>query len=164
MSVLSLIAALDDGGLIGRNGDLPWRLPNDLKHFKALTLGKTVLMGRKTWDSLGRPLPQRDNWVLTRDAAFHAEGARAFTSLDDALAAHAANGGGELMVIGGGELYRQTLPRAQRLYLTRVQARLDGDAWFPAFEARDWRETAHEDHAADDRHAYAYRFITLERV
>lgn len=158
---LSLIAAFDEGRLIGRNGELPWRLPNDLKHFKALTLGKTILMGRKTWDSLGRPLPQRDNWVLTRDPTFQAEGARAFVSLDAALAAHP---GGELMVIGGGELYRQTLPLARTLYLTRVQARLQGDAWFPDLDPAQWRETAREDHVVDERHAYAYSFVTLERV
>ena len=159
--MLSLIVACDENRLIGRGGGLPWRLPNDLKHFKALTLGKTVLMGRKTWDSLGRPLPQRDNWVLTRDAAFAAPGARVFTALDQALAAHPA---GELMVIGGAELYRQTLPQAQRLYLTRVHTREQGDTWFPAYDTARFHETAREDHPADERHAYPYSFVTLERL
>ena len=157
---ISLIVACDDHRLIGRDGALPWRLPNDLKHFKALTLGKTVLMGRKTWDSLGRPLPQRNNWVLTRDAAFCADGARAFGTLPQALAAHRE---GELMVIGGAELYRQTLPLAQRLYLTRVHASVEGDTWFPDFDATQFVETAREDHPADERHAFAYSFVTLER-
>lgn len=161
MKRISLIVALDDRNLIGRGGDLPWRLPNDLKHFKATTLGKTVLMGRKTWDSLGRPLPGRDNWVVSRDPAFLPAGARAFRDLESALAAHA---GGELMVIGGGEIYRQTLPLADRLYLTRVHAQVEGDAWFPAFDPAAFVEIAREDHPADERHAHAYSFLTLERV
>lgn len=158
---LSLIVAMDRGHLIGRDGDLPWRLPNDLKHFKRLTLGKTVLMGRKTWDSLGRPLPERQNWVLTRDVTFAPEGARVFHDLDAALAAH---GAGELMVIGGAELYRQTLPRASRLYITEVDARLDGDTHFPPFDRAAWRELSSEAQPADERHAYPYRFTALERI
>lgn len=161
-SRISLVVAMDQNRLIGKQGQLPWRLPDDLKHFKALTLGKIVLMGRKTWDSLGRPLPQRENWVLTRDPEFRAEGARAFHTLDQALfAAKPA----ELMVIGGGELYRQILPLAQRLYLTEVQARLEGgDAWFPPLDRSVWRETEAETHPADERHVYPFRFVTLERV
>lgn len=158
--MISLVVAMDRNGLIGRDGDLPWRLPNDLKHFKRLTVGKTVLMGRKTWISLGRPLPDRDNWVLTRDPQFAAEGCRVFHRLEDALAAHA---GDELMVIGGAELYRQTLPLAQRLYVTEVDARLEGDTHFPALDATQWRQVSDESHAADDRHAYAYSFKLLER-
>lgn len=162
MTVLSLIAAMDENRLIGRNGALPWRLPADLQHFKALTLGKTVLMGRKTWDSLGRPLPQRDNWVLTRDRSFAAAGARVFHALDEALAAAPA---GELMVMGGGELYAQTLPQARRLYLTRVHTRVgDGDAWFPSWDPGDWRLTSEAAHSADERHAWPYCFQTWERV
>ncbi len=158
---LSLIVAMDRTRLIGREGDLPWRLPNDLKHFKRLTLGKTVLMGRKTWVSLGRPLPERENWVLTRDADFVATGGRVFRSLDAALKAAAD---GELMVIGGAELYRQTLPLAQRIYLTEVDAALQGDTYFPALDPQAWREVACETHPADERHPYAYRFKQLERV
>ncbi len=195
--MISLIVAMDRNRLIGRNGELPWRLPNDLKHFKRTTLGKTVLMGRKTWDSLGRPLPERENWVLTRDAGFAAEGARVFHDLDTALAAHAAErpaplsltppsappmvppspaererdigrpaadlGSGELMVIGGAELYRQVLPKATRLYLTEVDAAVDGDAWFPLFDRTQWRAVHEESHQPDERHAWPYRFLTLER-
>lgn len=161
---LSLIVAMDRNRLIGRNGSLPWRLPNDLAHFRRLTLGKTILMGRRTWDSLGRPLPGRDNWVLTRDPAFAPAGARVFASVDAALDAHA---NGELMVIGGAELYRQTLASAQRLYLTQVLAALAptdaNDVHFPEFDATAFREIGREDHAADERHAYPYRFLTLER-
>ena len=152
---------MDEGGLIGRDNALPWRLPEDLKHFKRLTLGKTVLMGRKTWDSLGKPLPERQNWVLSRDPSFKPAGARVFASLEAALAAH---GGGELMVIGGAELFRLALPLARRIYLTRVHARLDGDVRFPPFDAKAFRETARDARPADERHAWPYTFLTLERV
>lgn len=157
---LTLIAALAANRTIGRDGDLPWRLPDDLKRFKRLTVGKTVLMGRKTWDSLGRPLPDRDNWVLSRDPAFKPAGATVFATLDQAL--NAAQGRA-LMVIGGAQLYRQTLPLASRLELTEVQAEVDGDTWFPAFDLADWIETAAEPHVADERHPLPFRFVTLDR-
>lgn len=152
---------MDRQRLIGRDGDLPWRLPNDLKHFKRHTLGKTVLMGRKTWVSLGRPLPERENWVLTRDAGFVAPGARVFADLDAALAEHR---NGELMVIGGAQLYRQTLPLAQRIYLTEVDAVVDGDTHFPAIDRSQWREVSRESFPADERHAHGYAFVELERI
>lgn len=159
-SPLVLIAALAQNRVIGRDGDLPWRLPDDLKRFKRLTVGKTVLMGRKTWVSLGRPLPDRENWVLTRDPAFVAPGATVFGTLDQAL--NAAQGR-ELVVIGGAELYRQTLPFATRLELTDVLAEVAGDTYFPSLDDTQWRQTAVEDHAADDRHALPFRFVTLVR-
>lgn len=162
LAPLSLIVAHDDTLLIGRDGDLPWRLPNDLKHFKALTLGQTVLMGRKTWESLPRrPLPGRDNRVLTRDAHYQAEGAAVFTELAAALTAPAT---GELLVIGGAALYALCLPLATRLYITQVHARGVGDTYFPAYRASDFRETARETHLADALHAMPYSFVTLERV
>jgi len=159
--MLTLIAALAQNRVIGRDGDLPWRLPDDLKRFKRLTVGKIVLMGRKTWVSLGRPLPDRDNWVLSRDPAFKPVGATVFASLDQAL--NAAQGR-ELMVIGGAELYRQTLSMATRLELTEVQAEVDGDTWFPALDPAEWIEVAAESHAADERHALPFRFVTLDRT
>lgn len=152
---------MDEDGIIGRDGQLPWRLPEDLKHFRRLTLGKTVLMGRKTWDSLGKPLEGRRNWVLSRDAAFRPAGAEVFAALELALAAH---GPGELVVIGGAELYRQVLPMARKIHLTRVHARVTGDTRFPPWNAADFRQTAVADHPADARHAHAYSFITLERA
>jgi dihydrofolate reductase len=152
---------MDEGRLIGVGGKLPWRLPNDLMHFKAVTMGKIVLMGRKTWDSLGRPLPGRENWVLSRDVSFRGVGAHRFVSLDTALR---KAGERDVMIIGGADLYRQTIPLAQRIHLTRVHARLSGDTWFPEIDAKAWRETSREDHAADAQHAHAYSFITLERV
>lgn len=160
MTTISLVVAMDESRLIGVDGGLPWKLSNDLKHFKRLTVGKIVLMGRKTWDSLGRPLPDRENWVLTRDASFKSQGACVFGTLDDTLA---AAGDRELMVIGGAELYREVLPIANRIHLTRVHAKLTGDTWFPELDAAAWQETAREDHPADDRHAHAYSFITLQR-
>ena len=157
---ISLVVAMDEGDVIGRDGALPWRLPEDLRHFRRLTLGKTVLMGRKTWQSLGKPLEGRRNWVLSRDPAFRPVGAEVFATLNQALAAHP---GGELVVIGGAELYRQVLPRARTIHLTRVHARVDGDTTFPDWSPSDFRRTAVEHHAADDRHPHAYSFITLER-
>jgi dihydrofolate reductase len=157
---LTLIAALAANRVIGRDGDLPWRLPDDLKRFKRLTVGKTVLMGRKTWDSLGRPLPDRDNWVLSREALFKSAGATVFASLDQALN---AGQGRELVVIGGADLYRQTLGFATRLELTEVQAEVDGDTWFPEIDPAAWIETASEAHPADARHALPFRFVTLDR-
>lgn len=159
-----LIVALDENGLIGRGNTLPWRLPDDLAHFKRLTLGKIVLMGRKTWDSLGRPLPGRDNWVLSRDPAFSAVGARRFGTLNEALEAAR---GRELMVIGGAELYRQALPYCASLYLTEVQTRIApagaGDVHFPAFDRSAYHVTSREVHPADERHAYPYHFVRLDR-
>ncbi|MDO9453490.1 MAG: dihydrofolate reductase [Stagnimonas sp.] len=159
---LNLIVAHDETLLIGRDGDLPWRLPNDLKHFKALTLGQTVLMGRKTWESLPRrPLPGRENRVLTRDAQYQAEGATVFTALDAALGAPPQ---GALFVIGGAALYALCLPRAQRLHITVVHDRADGDTYFPPYAVSEYREIAREDHPADATHRVAYSFVTLERL
>jgi dihydrofolate reductase len=157
--LIVLIAALADNGVIGRDGALPWRLPEDLKRFRRLTMGQTLLMGRKTFESLGKPLDGRDNWVLTRDPAFAPPGVRVFHSLADALHAAPAT----LYIIGGAELYAQTLPSAHRLELTRVHAAVEGDARFPDFDAAAWREAGREDHAADARHAFPYSFVTLER-
>jgi len=151
---------MDERRLIGAHGKLPWRLPNDLLHFKALTVGKIVLMGRKTWQSLSRPLPQRENWVLSRDLSFRATGASRFVNLDTALR---KAGDREVMVIGGAEIYRQCMSRADRIELTQVHGKLEGDTWFPEIPALEWREVAREDHPADERHPYAYSFVRLER-
>jgi dihydrofolate reductase len=158
-SELILVAAIADNGVIGRGGTMPWRLPEDLKRFRRLTWGKTVLMGRRTFESLGRPLPGRENWVLSRARDFAPPGVRVFRDLAAALDAAPA----ELYVIGGSELYRQTLPLARCLELTEVHAALEGDTYFPPFDRRCWRETAREDHPADARHAYPYSFVRLIR-
>jgi dihydrofolate reductase len=162
MSTLTLIAAIGTNGVIGVAGGLPWRLPADLQHFKALTLGKPVLMGRRTWESLGRPLPGRRNLVVTRQAGFAAPGAEVFATVEAALAAAAEQP--EVMVIGGGELYSQLLPQADVLELTEVAATLAGDAFFPAFDPAVWPEVSREAHAADERHAYAYTFVRRIRL
>jgi len=159
--MLSLIVAVGEHNEIGQGGKMPWHLPADLKHFKALTLGKPVLMGRRTFEAIGKPLPGRRNIVVTRNAAYRAAGCEMANSLTDALVL--ASGVPEIMLIGGGELYREALPRAQRIYLTRVHAHFDADTFFPALDPADWRETAHTDQEADERNPYAYSFLTLER-
>ncbi|HHM9105211.1 dihydrofolate reductase [Pseudomonas aeruginosa] len=163
---LAMIAALGENRAIGIDNRLPWRLPADLKHFKAMTLGKPVIMGRKTWDSLGRPLPGRLNLVVSRQAGLALEGAEVFASLDAALArAEAwaqAEDADELMLIGGAQLYAEALPRAARLYLTRVSLAPEGDAFFPEIDGAAWRLASSIEHAAaDDTPAYAFEVWEL---
>ena len=156
---VSLIAALDRRFAIGRGNALPWHLPDDLRHFKALTLGKPVLMGRRTAESLGRALPKRRNLVLTRGGAAPFDGMQAVASLEEALAI-AAREGDELCVIGGGEVYALALPRATCLHLTHVDTVVEGaDAFFPRFDPAAWRETARVPHPADASHAFAFQAV-----
>jgi dihydrofolate reductase len=160
--MLSLIAALDRQRLIGAGGALPWRLPEDLRRFKALTLGKPVLMGRKTWDSLGRPLPGRRNLVITRQPGWQAAGADAAASLEAALTM--CTDAPEIMVIGGAEIYRLALPLAQRLYLTEIDAVFTGDAWFPELERTRWRESARATQFTAGPPPLAYAFVQYDRM
>jgi dihydrofolate reductase len=156
--IVSLVLAMAENGVIGKNGALPWRIPEDMHHFKALTMGKPCIMGRKTWDSLPKkPLPGRANIVVTRDRNFRDEGAIVAHSLDDALAR--ADNAAEIAIIGGAEIYAAALPRATRIYLTEVHAAFDGDASMPPFDRTIWRETSRENHAGDP----SYSFVTLER-
>ena len=158
---LVLVAALDRNGAIGKGNALPWHLPDDLKRFKALTLGKTLLMGRRTAESLGRALPKRTNLVLTRSGFVPFEGMRAVGTLDEA---RAIAGDGELMVIGGGEIYALTLPMATRLHLTHVDTAVEAaDAFFPAFDRDAWRVESREAHAADATHSFSFEFVDYER-
>lgn len=159
---ISLIAAMAENRVIGRDNSLPWRLPADLKHFKALTIGKPIVMGRKTWESLPGLLPDRHHIVITGNESYRAEGCSVVHSVEEALAA--AGDAPEVMVVGGAAFYQQMLPLAQRLYLTLVQAEVEGDAWFPAYDADNWRELEREHHTADERNPYAYTFLTLQRV
>jgi len=156
--IVSLVLAMAENGVIGKNGALPWRIPEDMRHFKALTIGKPCIMGRKTWDSLPKkPLPGRANIVVTRDRNFHAESAIVAHSFDDALAR--ADNAEEIAIIGGAEIYAAALPRANRIYLTEVHAAFDGDAFMPPFDPTIWHETARENHAGDP----SYSFVTLAR-
>ncbi|HHM04346.1 MAG TPA: type 3 dihydrofolate reductase [Gammaproteobacteria bacterium] len=162
MSHIALIAAMGENRVIGLENRLPWHLPADMAWFRRHTLGKPVLMGRKTFESIGRPLPGRCNIVVSRDPAFHPEGVLVAPDIEKALGA--AGSSGEVMVIGGASFYRQLLPRAQRLYLTLVHGRFDGDAFFPEYRAQDWREIFHADHEADDDNPWSYSFLILTRV
>ncbi len=156
-----LVVAVADNGVIGRDGTLPWHLPDDLKFFKAVTMGKPLLMGRRTFESIGKPLPGRRNLVLTRGAAAFPAGVEAVASIDAALALLPDTP--ELCVIGGATLFAQTLPLARRLYLTEVHGAVAGDVHFPHWDRADWRETERREHPADERHLYAMSFVTLER-
>lgn len=160
MRAIALIAALDRNRAIGRDNALPWHLPDDLKRFKALTLGKTILMGRRTAQSLGRALPKRNNLVLTRSGRAPFDGMTAVASLDEALA-H----GDTLCVIGGAEIYALTLPRATHLHLTWIDTAIDAaDTWFPPFDTAGWRETGRIPHTADAAHAFAFDFVDYARA
>ncbi|MCW0453459.1 Dihydrofolate reductase type 3 [Xanthomonas sacchari] len=161
---LSLIAALDRANAIGRDNDLPWRLPDDLKRFKALTLGKPVLMGRKTAQSLGRALPGRLNLVMTRSGQVPFADMQPVASLQAAIDAARAAGAAELAVIGGGDIFALTLPLADVLYLTHVDTVVDGaDAHFPAFDPAQWEVVARQAHPVDARHALAFEFVDYRR-
>lgn len=157
-----LVVAVARGGVIGRDGALPWHLPADLAHFKRLTLGHAVIMGRATFESIGKPLPQRLNIVLSRQQDFTPPGVQVVVSLADACALAAAHGG-PAMVIGGGKVYAQALANAQRIELTQVHADVAGDTHFPPL-GPDWREVAREDHPADARNEHAYSFVTYRRA
>lgn len=164
---LAIIVAASENGVIGRNNALPWHLPGDLQYFKRVTMGKPILMGRKTFESIGRPLPGRTNVVITRNPDFSAEGIRVVESLAAALRLAEdialVDGVEELVVIGGAEIYREALPLAQRLYLTEVHASIEGDAWLPEIDWADWREVQRERHAAEGNNPYDYSFVVYER-
>lgn len=162
MGRIAIIAAVAENRVIGIDNVLPWRLPDDLKHFRRLTTGHHVLMGRKNYESIGGPLADRTNLVLTRNSGYSAPGCRVVTSIEQAL--EIARDDPETFVIGGADVYAQTLDRADRMYLTLVHAVVEGDTLFPAFEANQWAELERDDHDADARHAHAYSLVTLERT
>lgn len=165
---LAMMAAKASNNVIGRDNKLPWYLPNDLKYFKQVTLGKPIVMGRNTWESLKRPLPGRTNIVISRQADYVAEGAKVVGTLDEALelAGHVAHidGQDELVVIGGAQIYALALPRAERLYLTEVHADVPGDTYFPAVDAAQWREIGRDDFQAKGPNPYDYSFVVYERA
>ncbi len=159
--MISLIVAASTNNVIGADGDLPWKLRDDLKRFKRLTMGKPIVMGRRTWESLGRPLPGRQNIVLTRQTDFVADGCEVVAS--PAAALSVAGKAPEIMIIGGSQVYELFLPKALRLYLTRVQAVVDGDAFFPDFDEDAWHLVDSEAHPADANNEIAFEFKTYER-
>ena len=158
---ISIIVAASANGVIGAGGELPWHLPDDFRYFRQVTMGKPVVMGRRTWESIGKPLPGRRNIVVTRQPGFEAEGASVVDSPQAAVAA--AEGAGELMVIGGGEIYRRFLPNAATVYMTLVRANVEGDTHFPPLDEREWALESRERHAADERHAFDFEFQVYGR-
>ena len=152
---------MDRNGLIGKNNQLPWHLPADLKHFKQVTMGKPVIMGRKTFESIGKPLPGRVNIVLTSRTMYQSPGCIVANSLDAAI--EAAGPVSEVMIIGGAALYKDALPRVDRIYLTEVQAELEGDTWFPSLNESEWVVVQQTEHSADETNPYGYVFKTLDR-
>ena len=161
-SRLSLIVAMAKNRVIGVKGAIPWHLPNELRLFKTLTMGHHIIMGRKTWDSIGKPLPGRESVVVTRQPRFQAPGALTVHSLDEAIAA--ARGDSEIFVIGGSEIFAEALPRADRIYLTTVDAAPEGDTYMPGFDPDEWREVSSQWHGRDEHHAYGYRHAIHERI
>jgi dihydrofolate reductase len=167
MTCISVIVAVADNGVIGRNNALPWQLPEDLRYFKRVTMGKPIVMGRKTFESIGRPLPGRTNIVISRAPGFAAAGVEVAASLDAALQLAAPAAGpadqAEVIVIGGAEIYALAIPRAHRLYVTEVHAEPEGDAWLPSVAWDDWVEIQRQDHRLDGKNSCDYSFVVYER-
>jgi dihydrofolate reductase len=162
--IISLIVAASTNNAIGKNDQLPWHLPNDLKFFKNTTWGMPVIMGRKTFESVNKPLPGRFNYVVTRQQGWTAEGVNVASDITAAIKQAEGTNCKELFIIGGGEIYRQSMDIADKIYITRVQADLDGDVFFPEIDESKWQLTANRDLPADAKHAYAYSFQTWERI
>ncbi len=158
---LSIIVAMDDNQLIGKDNALPWHLPADLGYFKKTTTGKTVLMGRKTYESIGFPLPNRRNVVVSRNTDFEAQGCEVVGSIDAAL--ELSKDDDEVMVMGGASFYEQMLPSADRLYITQIEGEYEGDAHFPKFDRSEFREISRESHTPDEKNPHTYHFTILER-
>ncbi len=159
---LSLIVAMDNNCVIGNKDDLPWRLSSDLQHFKATTMGKPIVMGRKTHESIGRPLPGRENIVLTRLQDYQAEGCTVLNSIDT-LFEHCKDID-EVMITGGAEIYKQAFDHVSRMYITEVHAEVEGDTYFPEFNREEWKEISRENHTADEKNEYDYSFVVLEHM
>jgi len=160
---ISLIVAAAQNGVIGRNNQLIWRLPDDLKQFKRLTTGHPIIMGRKTFDSIGKPLPNRTSIVITRSKEWSLEGVLDVNSIKEAIEVAKQTGTEEVFVIGGAEIYRLILPLADKIYLTEVQADFEGDAWFKISDIENWREVSRTPHPTDEKHAVAFDFVELVR-
>jgi dihydrofolate reductase len=162
MTIISGVVAIAENRVMGKNNQLPWHLPADLRHFKNVTMGKPILMGRKTYESIGKPLPGRCNVIITSDETYHAPGCVVATCIDNAFAA--VSDSEEICIIGGAGLFQQTLPQIQCLYLTIIHHPFDGDTFFPELDWSEWKEIQREDHQPDDSNRYAYSFLTLLRI
>ena len=160
--IRTLVLAMARNRVIGRDNQLPWRLPDEIAYFKKVTMGHPIVMGRRTYESIGKPLPGRMNIVVTRNRGFAAPGCTVVGSLDEAW--RAAGDADEVCVIGGTSLFRESLPIADRIHLTEVEAEVPGDTYFPEFDRTQWRETEIERHPADARHAYPFRILRLDRT
>ncbi len=161
---LSLIAAMDKNRVIGADNQLPWHLPADMRHFRETTLGNAVIMGRKTYESIGKPLPKRDNFVLTRNEAFSAEGITVCHSVNAVIEAAAKSESDEVFVIGGGVIYEIFLSQADKLYLTFVDAEVNGDTYFPEVDWTQWQEDDRREISADSKNRYSYAIVTYSRI
>lgn len=161
--LISLIAAATENNVIGKNNDLPWNLPDDMRYFVQTTKGHHILMGRKNLESFGKLLPNRTNIVLTSQKDFSWEDAVIKNNLEEAIQFAIDKGENELMVIGGGEIYQQVLPQANRIYLTRIHTELDGDTYFPELDMKEWNEISSKYHPKDEKHAYDFTFKVFER-
>lgn len=160
---ISIIVAMDEGRVIGNEGGMPWHLPADLKFFKSVTMDKPIIMGRSTWESIGKPLPGRTNIVVTRNTDFKAEGCRLAHSVDEALAIANEESAEEAIIIGGGGIYQQTLDRVDRLYITRIAVHLVGDTHFPVIYPDEWQEVSRQEHKADGDNPFDLEFVVLDR-
>lgn len=158
---IAIIVATDKNRLIGKDNDLPWKLSADLQYFRKVTMGKPIIMGRATHESIGRPLPGRRNIVVTSNKDFQAEGCTVVNSIEQAISA--CKDEQEAMVMGGASLYEQFLDKAQRIYLTQVDAELEGDTWFPEWDKAQWKQISSESHMADDKNQFDYSFDVYER-
>lgn len=159
--IISFVVAMGKNRVIGKDNSLPWEMPADMKRFKELTTEKPIIMGRKTFESIGRPLPNRTNIIITRDENYKAEGCIVVHSIDEAL--KAAEGNEEVMVIGGAQIYKEFLPTANKIYLTIIDNDFEGDAYFPEYNEDEWKEVKREKHEADKENKYSYTFIDLQR-
>jgi dihydrofolate reductase len=158
---LSIVVAIDENRLIGKDNKLPWHLPADLVYFKKITTGKSIVMGRKTYDSIGRPLPNRRNIVISRNSKTLITGCEVLSSIDDVLSI--TKDEDEVMIIGGASLCEQLLPQVSRLYITKIEGKFDGDVYFPEYNEADWRQVSCESHLPDDLNEHAHHFLVLER-
>jgi dihydrofolate reductase len=158
--MISFVVAMDENRAIGKDNDLPWYLPNDLKHFKKTTMGKPIVMGRKTYESIGKPLPGRENIVVTRDQSYEAEGTTIVHSVDEVLQINAE----EICVIGGSEIFKQFLPVADRLYITEIHHTFEADTYFPELNDNEWKEVSRTEGIVDEKNKYPHEFVVYEKI